>query len=337
MSIQRRRKYDSEFKKNTVLLSEESERTVRDVAEKLGVSSELIYRWRRQMRDRGELAFSGHGKEALTEEQQKIRDLEKRLKDAEMERDILKKAHLQQDIEMRYHFIRDNHCSYPVVKMCQTFNLSQSGYYRWRKNPFSIRQVKNKRLRERIQELYAEHKGMAGSPMITADLRAEAEFCSVGKNRVAHHMKKMGLKCKAAKQCVVTTDSKHNHPVAPNLLNRQFSVPSPNRVWVSDITYVKIGSRWNYLTVFIDLYSRIVVGWDLSASLDRHSMIYAFKKALLRRKPSPGLLVHSDRGVQYASVDFRKVLQKTGFVQSMSRKGNCWDTQFIIPMNVRLT
>ena len=161
--------------------------------------------------------------------------------------------------------------------------------------------------------------------MVTADLRAEPEFSSVGKNRVARQMKDMGLKCKAAKKYIVTTDSKHNEPVAPNLLNRQFTVASPNIAWVSDITYVKIGSRWNYLTIFIDLYSRIVVGWDLSASLDRHSMIYAFQKALLRRRPGQGLLVHSDRGVQYASADFRKQLQKNGFLQSMSRKGDCWD------------
>jgi putative transposase len=226
---------------------------------------------------------------------------------------------------MRYHFIRDNRCSFPVTKMCQTFHISQWVYYRWCKRPFSVRLVKNKRLRERIQELYTEHRGMAGSPMITADLRAEPEFSSVGKNRVARQMKTMGLKCKTAKKYIVTTDSKHNEPVAPNLLNRQFSVASPNIAWVSDITYVKVGSKWNYLTVFIDLYSRIVVGWDLSASLDRHSMIYAFKKALLRRRPGQGLLVHSDRGVQYASADFRKLLQKTEFVQSMSRKGNCWD------------
>lgn len=226
---------------------------------------------------------------------------------------------------MRYHFIRDNRYSFPVTKMCQTFHISQSGYYRWRKSPVSVRQAKNKRLRERILELHTEHRGMAGSPMITADLRAEPEFSSVGRNRVARQMKNMGLKCKAAKKYIVTTDSKHNEPVAANLLNRQFSVASPNIAWVSDITYMKVGSRWNYLTVFIDLYSRIVVGWDLSASLDRHSMIYAFKKALLRRRPGQGLLVHSDRGVQYASADFRKLLQKTEFVQSMSRKGDCWD------------
>jgi putative transposase len=211
------------------------------------------------------------------------------------------------------------------MKMCQVLRVSQSGYYRWRQNPFSVRKVSNERLRKRIRELYAEHKGMAGSPMITADLRAEPEFSKVSKNRVARHMKEMGLKCRATKKFVVTTDSKHSEPVAPNILDRQFTTDSPNAAWVSDITYVKVGSKWNYLTVFMDLYSRIVVGWNLSESLDRHSMIHAFQKALWRRSPPAGLLVHSDRGVQYASADFRNLLKKNQFVQSMSRKGDCWD------------
>ncbi len=138
-------------------------------------------------------------------------------------------------------------------------------------------------------------------------------------------MKEMGLRCKATKKFVATTDSKHNDPVAANLLDRQFSVSAPNRVWVSDITYLKIGRKWHYLTVFIDLYSRIVVGWDLSSSLARYSTLKAFKKGIIRRNPSKGLMVHSDRGVQYASSAFRSILTRNGFVQSMSRKGNCWD------------
>ncbi len=113
----------------------------------------------------------------------------------------------------------------------------------------------------------------------------------MGKNRVARHMKSMGLRCKTLKKFVATTDSKHKEPVAENILNRAFSVPSPNTVWVSDITYVKVGSKWYYLTVFIDLFSRIIVGWDLSESLERHSMIRAFQKALFRRRPGEGLLV----------------------------------------------
>jgi len=226
---------------------------------------------------------------------------------------------------MRYRFVKENRSSFPVVKMCQMLSISQSGFYRWNNAPFSQRRKENQHIRQRISELYREHNGMAGSPIITADLRAQSEFSTVSKNRVARHMKDMGLKCKTMKKYVVTTDSKHTNPIAPNLLNREFSVSSPDAVWVSDITYLKVGTKWHYLTVFIDLFSRIVIGWDLSESLDRHSMMYAFQKALWRRRPGKGLLVHSDRGVQYASTEFRNLLRDNHCIQSMSRKGNCWD------------
>jgi putative transposase len=226
---------------------------------------------------------------------------------------------------MKFKFIVKNRSSFPVKKMCQVLKVSQSGYYRWQKAPISSRRIENDRLRARIKELFTKHKGMAGSPIITADLREDPEFSRVSRNRVARHMRDMGLKCRTVKKFVVTTDSKHNEPVAPNLLDRQFTVPTPDTAWVSDITYLKVGRKWYYLTVFIDLFSRIIVGWDLSASLERYSAIHALNKAILRRRPGRGLMVHSDRGVQYASKDFRAVLQKHGFVQSMSRKGNCWD------------
>ncbi len=226
---------------------------------------------------------------------------------------------------MRYQFVKENRSSFPVKKMCQILKISSSGFYRWCKNPLTNRARQTERLRTRIRELYEEHNGMVGIPMITADLRAEDEFPQVSKNRVARLMREMTLRSKTVKKYVVTTDSKHAEPVAPNLLNREFDVTAPNTTWVSDITYLKVGHRWYYLTVFIDLFSRIVVGWDLSDSLERHSMIRAFHKALLRRSPDKGLLIHSDRGVQYASQEFRTLLQKKGFVQSMSRKGNCWD------------
>lgn len=226
---------------------------------------------------------------------------------------------------MKFQFIKENRSSFPVKKMCHVLKLSLSGYYRWWKAPLSSRQIEKENLKRRIRELFAKHNGMVGSPIITADLHDDPGFSKVSRPRVARLMREMGLKCRTVKKFVVTTDSKHNEPVAPNLLDRQFTTSSPDQVWVSDITYLKVGSKWYYLTVFLDLFSRIVVGWDLSASLERHSAIRALNKSILRRRPSQGLMVHSDRGVQYASADFRGVLQRQGFVQSMSRKGNCWD------------
>ena len=226
---------------------------------------------------------------------------------------------------MKFKFIENNRSSFTVKKMCHVLKVSQSGYYHWRMAPLSSRKIEKELLQERIKGLFAQHKGMAGSPMITADLREYPEFSNVSRNRVARYMREMGLRCGTVKKFVVTTDSKHNEPVAPNLLDRQFTVSSPDTVYVSDITYLKVKRKWYYLTVVIDLFSRMVVGWDLSASLKRFSAIRALNKAIMRRSPGQGLMVHSDRGVQYASSDFRAVLQKHSFVQSMSRKGNCWD------------
>ncbi len=226
---------------------------------------------------------------------------------------------------MKYQFIETHRSEFTVKKMCQMFTISESGYQHWKTREPSAQQVWRERLKQRIFELYVEHNGMAGSPMITADLNDEPEFHGTSKNTVARLMREMKLKCKTIKKFVVTTDSNHNEPVAPNLLNREFNVKVPNAVWVSDITYLRIGRKWHYLTVFIDLFSRSVVGWDLSDSLERYSLIKAFNKALIRRRPDKGLMLHSDRGVQYASKEFRKRLKYHGFIQSMSRKGNCWD------------
>ncbi len=226
---------------------------------------------------------------------------------------------------MKYRFIKDHRSDFTMKKMCQVFKISMSGFYHWINRPLSIRAKENDRLKERIFELFSEHNGMVGSPMITADLHDDPAYCNVGQNRVARLMREMDLKCKTLKKFVATTDSKHNEPVAPNQLNREFDVKIPNTVWVTDITYLRIGRQWYYLTVFIDLFSRCVVGWDLSGSLERHSVIRALKKAIIRRRPGHGLMIHSDRGVQYASKDFKKALKKHGYIQSMSRKGNCWD------------
>lgn len=226
---------------------------------------------------------------------------------------------------MRFFFIEKNRSSFTVKKMCHVLHVSQSGYYRWRKAPVSPRQLERERIKSRIRELFVEHNGMAGSPMITADLHDNPEFSKVSRPRVARLMRDMGLRCRYSKKYVVTTDSKHNEPIVPNLLNRNFTVSLPDKFWVTDITYLLVGKKWYYLTVFIDLFSRIVVGWDLSASLERHSTLRALNKAIMRRSPGQGLMIHSDRGVQYVSKDFRAMLAKRGFIQSMSRKGDCWD------------
>jgi len=207
--------------------------------------------------------------------------------------------------------------------MCRVFEVARSGYYRWLKRKPSKRQLDNQRLDAQIREIYDRSKGRYGSPKITQELRDQGR--RVGKNRVASRMRKAGLRSKIRRKYKVTTDSKHKFPVAPNRLERNFTAQAPDMVWVSDITYLATRTGWLYLTVIIDVFSRMVVGWALSSSLGHEMVVTALKRAIRRRRPGQGLIFHSDRGVQYACGDFRKELAKHEFIQSMSRKGDCWD------------
>jgi putative transposase len=212
---------------------------------------------------------------------------------------------------------------FPVQKMAEVLDVSRSGFYAWLKRPESERQRENRWLDAAIRAEHAASKERSGSIKIARALRLKGK--TVGRKRVARRMQLMGLQSKVRRKYRVTTNSKHSEPVAENRLNRQFTTQAANQVWVSDITYLWTRSGWAYLTVFLDLYSRMVVGWSLSTSLSHESVLRALWRAVGRRGPAPGLLIHSDRGVQYACAAFRAALAQLGFVQSMSRKGNCWD------------
>ena len=224
---------------------------------------------------------------------------------------------------MKYQFIKDNSSGFSGERMAKVLNVSRSGYYAWLSRPRSRRAEENIRLDVEIKSVYERSQGRYGSVKITRELLKRGK--KYGRNRVASRMRKMGVASKVRKKFKATTHSKHNYPVAPNLLNRNFTASAPNEVWVSDITYIRTKSGWSYLTVFIDLFSRIVTGWAISTSLNHEMVLEAFQKAFWRRKPGKGLIVHSDQGVQYACDEFRKTLKKHGFIQSMSRKGDCWD------------
>jgi len=175
-----------------------------------------------------------------------------------------------------------------------------------------------------IKESHKNSRRVYGSPRITKDLQARGRKC--GENRVACLMKINGIVGKTKKKFKATTDSKHNLPVAENLLNQDFVAGKPNTVWVSDITYISTLEGWLYMVVILDLYSRQVVGWAMSDRLTANFVVKALYQAIGRRRPSSGCTFHyTDRGVQYASSDFRDVLKAYSFIQSMSRKGNCYD------------
>uniref|UniRef100_C6DYY2 Integrase catalytic region n=1 Tax=Geobacter sp. (strain M21) TaxID=443144 RepID=C6DYY2_GEOSM len=212
---------------------------------------------------------------------------------------------------------------FPVSVMCELLCVSRTGYYAWLRRPESQRKSEDDALSKLIKEIHEESDGEYGSPKIHQELRRRGTRC--GRKRVARLMKKDGLKAKTIRKFKATTNSDHNLPVAENLLDRDFTPAEPNRAWAADITYVWTKEGWLYLAVVIDLFSRAVVGWSMSERMTRTLVMDAFTLAVMRRHPPPGLIHHSDRGSQYASGDFQRLLEKYGAICSMSRKGNCWD------------
>jgi putative transposase len=223
---------------------------------------------------------------------------------------------------MKYQFMKDHSGEFPVKKMAEVLNISNSRYYSWLRNPYyKIR--KDHDIGKRIVDIFKTKKKLYGSPRIHSELKDEGINC--GHNRVAKIMRKKGLKARIKKKFKATTDSNHDYPVAPNILNRNFTTYEPNKAWVSDITYIWTYEGWLYLCVIIDLFARKVIGWSMSENIDSVLVKDAFNMALINRTPGKGLIFHSDRGVQYASYDFQKLLKDNFVIQSMSRKGNCWD------------
>jgi transposase InsO family protein len=201
--------------------------------------------------------------------------------------------------------------------------VSRSGYYSWRSREKSSRQWERERQLPLVRKIHHQSKGTYGARRIADELKSQGESC--GRTKAGTLMRLAGVSAKQHRKFKATTDSKHNLPVAPNLLGRQFSTTEPDRVYVSDITYIWTTEGWLYLAVILDLFSRQVVGWSLNNRITKKLVMDALRMAIWRRRPAPGLIFHSDRGSQYCSNDFQKMLKINEMVSSMSRKGNCWD------------
>lgn len=225
---------------------------------------------------------------------------------------------------MKYEFISACRSEFAVEKMCQVLRVSKSGYYAWSERGMSPRDQENEELLNKIIGIHGtKRKQCYGSPRIYKELLAEGVQC--GKNRIARIMRLNGIKAKGSKKYKATTDSQHNQPMASNLLKQDFSTTGPDKLWLSDITYIWTGEGWLYLAVILDAWSRKVVGWAMEKSLHRELVLNALKQAYWKRKPAAGLTFHSDRGVQYASSDVRQLLTDYKMIQSMSSTGNCYD------------
>lgn len=225
---------------------------------------------------------------------------------------------------MKFIFIKQHRLQFSIIRMCQVLNVSRNGYYQWYNRKPSKREQENKMLLNQIKKIYEQSHQIYGSPRITHELNKNGYSCS--RPRVARLMSKNKIYSKTKRKFKVTTNSKHNYPISPNLVNQQFNSDSPNKIWTSDITYIRTLEGWLYLTVILDLFNRQVVGWSMSCRLTAiTTTIPALIQAYQRFKPAEGLIFHSDRGVQYACNDFRKYLLKYKITQSMGSKGNCYD------------
>jgi transposase InsO family protein len=229
---------------------------------------------------------------------------------------------------VKFTFIHDHQGAFPVEILCGVLGVSRSGYYAWRDRPPSAAAVRRKQLVEQIHAAHRESRSTYGSPRVHRELEAQGVACC--ENTVAKLMHAHGIRSKVQRRFVVrTTDSRHDRPVAENLLAREFYPDRPNTAWAADITYIPTAEGWLYLAAVIDLCSRRVVGWATADHLRAELPVEALRMALAHRRPTGALLHHSDRGVQYASDAYRSLLAEHGIEPSMSRKGNCWDNAVV--------
>jgi putative transposase len=224
---------------------------------------------------------------------------------------------------LTFQFIAANQDAWPVTWMCEALEVSASGYYAWAARADSPTDEWRQELVGAIEEVHAEVRQRYGSPRMTAELKARGYECS--ENTVAKLMNAHGIRARAPRRFVRTTDSNHRLPVAENLLARDFEPAGPNEAWCADITYIPTQEGWLYLAVVEDLFSRMVVGWSMDQTMESRLVVDALEMAVRRRLPGEGLVAHSDRGSQYASDHYQRVLASAGIVCSMSGVGQCWD------------
>lgn len=228
---------------------------------------------------------------------------------------------------MRFAFIKAEKANHQVMLMCRVLNVSRQGFYAWLQRKPCPRRVKDETLGQDIRRAFDGSRGRYGSPRVYRELRSEGFVTS--RKRVARLMRQHGLVARPRRRFVQTTDSRHGFGIAPNRLAREFRPDAPNRVWATDITYIHTKQGWLYLAIVLDLFSRKVVGWSMQPYMDRRLVVAALKMAITTRQPAPGLVHHSDRGVQYACEEYQRLLRDAEITPSMSRTADCWDNAVV--------
>jgi transposase InsO family protein/transposase-like protein len=317
-----RRSFDDDFKAQAVRLVLDEGNSVGAVARDLDLTETALREWvkrARADRTKGRTGLTTAEREELARLRKENRQLRARAGDPKKRRGLLRER-----ASDTFALIHSRKATFPIATMCQVLGISASGYYAWCRRSESAHAQRDRQLRVLVRASFDASKQRYGSPRIHEDLLEQS--VRVSRKRVIRLMQEEGLKARTPKRFVCTTDSDHAWPVAANLLNREFTAEAPNQRWVGDTTAFKIGESGKlYLAAILDLFSRFVVGWAVSAVNDRHLALAALTMALNRRCPQTGLLHHSDRGSTYASEDYQDRLTAHGITCSMSRTGDCYD------------
>ncbi|WP_221931719.1 IS3 family transposase [Klebsiella pneumoniae] len=313
-------RFTPEFKEEAVRQITERGYSVAEVSDRLGVSAHSLYKWLRAIKpDNSEQ----HARDLL-EAKSEILKLRAQLKRTEEERDILKKgrAVLCKGARLKYRFINEHRTVWGFMTMCRVLCVARTGFYAWLHIPVSARDKDNQRLLTLIRDSYSLSGGVYGYRRVHGDLNEIGETC--GKNRVGRIMQLNRIKAVRGYKAPRRIAGRPS-VVAPNRVQRQFTVVRANQVWVTDITYIRTWQGWLYLAVVIDFFARNVVGWSMKPTLSRELALDALMMAVWRRKPDGEVIVHSDHGSQYGSDDWQRFCRANNLAPSMSRRGNCWD------------
>ncbi|HAT2201386.1 TPA: IS3 family transposase [Citrobacter freundii] len=312
------KRYPEEFKIEAVKQVVDRGYSVASVATRLDITTHSLYAW-----------IKKYGPDSSTNKEQsdvqaEIRRLQKELKRVTDERDIFKKSRgvLRKAVRLRYAFIRDNTCCWPVRLLCRVLDVHPSGFYAWLQQPHSQRHQADLRLTGQIKQFWLESGCVYGYRKIHLDLRDSGQQCGV--NRVWRLMKRVGIKAQVGYRSPRARKGEASI-VSPNRLQRQFNPDAQNERWVTDITYIRTHEGWLYLAVVVDLFSRKIIGWSMQSRMAKDIVLNALLMAVWRRNPQKQVLVHSDQGSQYTSHEWQSFLKSHGLEGSMSRRGNCHD------------
>ncbi|HUT68173.1 MAG TPA: IS3 family transposase [Dehalococcoidales bacterium] len=317
-------RYTKEFRQEAVKLVTEEGLSWAEAARRLSLPTSTLANWVKAYKA-GKLGDVGKTYRPLTEVEMELARTKKELAIVKMERDILKKAaaYFGQGVATRYASMKELRLDYPTPLLGRMLSVSASGYYAWLARPLSKWAREEARLEVEIRAAHKRTRQVCGAEKLQYDLAEHG--IRVGICRIKRIRRKLGIRCKQKIKFKATTDSKHNLPVAENILGQQFKVTAPNKVWVSDITYVPTDEGWLYVAGHKDLYAGDIVGYAMGERLTRNLISQSLFKAVAAKRPAKGLMHHSDRGSQYCSHEYRNLMDRFGLKASMSRKGNCFD------------